>query len=687
MGWEAKMERARRLHRPSLKNWQRDQMYERFPDYQQRLQDSDHSDLVCAFINTTQSIPVRVEAKNLSTEAFTKEFHATGTPCVINNIPTVENWPAVQRWTLQALSADQDLVERVFKCGEDDEGRSIKVKLRHFLQYLDHNRDDSPLYVFDTAFDEDRLARRILKDYQVPSYFKNDLFRYVSEKRRPPYRWFLVGPERSGTTVHIDPLGTAAWNTLLVGKKRWVLFPPHVPKPVVKGKGLISKHEDDEAIHYFTFILPRIRQHAKERCAAGDPAYQSFACYEFTQHAGETVFVPTGWWHAVLNVTHTVGCTQNFCAPTNFDAVWCQTRSGRKKMAWKWLQQLRIHEPSLYRRAVELNVRDGFIMKYDPNNGQLPSSSSCDDTSQNHDGTGPQAKKGSKRVLEPGAALEFHRLKSAKDWEPNQWKALNRAAESTAQKGAQADMPLLDILTRSDYQAVYEPAEDTYLLLDALLHDFCRGVFDTNMTIAGGARGDFVVLEIGCGTGVPTVWFRREWSKRYPGRPLRTFVTDINPHALKVAQRLDQRNNGDSGLLPIEPFRCDLATDLLERLAGSVDVLIFNPPYVVTPDDEVVDFSKDENCITENSIIAAAWAGGTHGRRIVDRALPQIQRLLRGQGYLVTVDDNQPWEMAELCAKCYNLRLLPLLRRRAHNEFLTIQKLLPSHGTSRPETY
>ena len=69
----------------------------------------------------------------------------------------------------------------------------------------------------------------------------------ISEKRRPPYRWFLVGPERSGTCVHIDPLATSAWNTLIVGKKRWVLFPPHVPKSIVKGKKLIKSNEDDEA--------------------------------------------------------------------------------------------------------------------------------------------------------------------------------------------------------------------------------------------------------------------------------------------------------------------------------------------------------------------------------------------------------------------------------------------------------
>jgi histone arginine demethylase JMJD6 len=201
-------------------------------------------------------------------------------------------------------------------------------------------------------------------DYKVPSYFSDDLFHLVSERRRPPYRWFLVGPERSGTTVHIDPLATSAWNTLLYGKKRWVLFPPHVPRHVVKGKGLIRSDEDDEAIHYFMTILPRIKRRAHSVGNHGD--YRNFACYEFTQNEGETVFIPNGWWHAVLNLTDTVGITQNFCSPRNFDQVWLKTRTGRKRMAYKWLCQLDEHYPHLAQRARAMNERDGFVMKYDP---------------------------------------------------------------------------------------------------------------------------------------------------------------------------------------------------------------------------------------------------------------------------------------------------------------------------------
>lgn len=81
------------------------------------------------------------------------------------------------------------------------------IRLRGFLEYLALNDDDYPLYVFDDSFDIRRKGRAMLNDYRIPPFIPASLHRIFPEKEKPPYRWFLLGPARSGTNVHIDPLG------------------------------------------------------------------------------------------------------------------------------------------------------------------------------------------------------------------------------------------------------------------------------------------------------------------------------------------------------------------------------------------------------------------------------------------------------------------------------------------------
>lgn len=113
----------------------------------------------------------------------------------------------------------------------------------------------------------------------------------------------------------------------------------------------------------------------------------------------------------------------------------------------------------------------------------------------------------------------------------------------------------------------------------------------------------------------------------------------------------------------VDCIQTDLVTAVEEKLAHSIDVLIFNPPYVPTESDEI-----------GGNGIEASWAGGIDGREVIDRLLPKLkvkalptvkvscfltnffassQTLLSSQGvcYMVVVKENKPNEISKILSK------------------------------------
>mmetsp|Transcript_43072 Transcript_43072/g.85315 ORF Transcript_43072/g.85315 Transcript_43072/m.85315 type:complete len:550 (+) Transcript_43072:50-1699(+) len=316
-----------------------------------------------------ESLPIpRVRRGDISVEAFFEQFALAKRPCIIEG--AMDDWSAMQEWTVDKLL--QRMRHSSFKVGEDDDGRKLRMKFKYFMDYVKHQHDDSPLYLFETRPEHDPEARKLLDEYEVPDLFPHDFFDVVNSRSKPPFRWWSFGPKRSGTTVHNDPLGTAAWNAVTHGRKRWVIFEPSVPGRLAKGKDFFDKDtEDNEAIMYFDFILPRLRAR-----------YPAVRIYEGVQGPGEIIFVPGEWWHGVLNLEDTIAVTQNYCGYDNFDRVWTRTRRERKKLAYLWLRNMRKVAPQLYERARQLNEQDCFLMRHERGPGQESSSSDSSSSSE-----------------------------------------------------------------------------------------------------------------------------------------------------------------------------------------------------------------------------------------------------------------------------------------------------------------
>ena len=325
----------------------------------------------------------RISAKEVCPDEFNRRFALTRTPCIITD--AMNQWPCFMK-TLNSKSKEENprewtidkLQKRFpkdrFKVGSDDDGYAVRLTMTEFQFYCDEEknpdygckRDDSPLYVFDGSIFDKENTKELEKDFDIPDYFSEDLFKYVGHKRRPPHRWVVFGPPRSGSSIHVDPLATSAWNALISGKKRWVLYPPNkgLTKPLLKPKGIGL---DGESITWFQKAYP-ITQTREWSEVGGCPK-----SFDVVQNAGEIMFVPDGWWHAVLNVTQTVAVTQNFCTTPRFDAVYRATRRGRPKMSKKWLEKLKAKgRHDLY----DVAVRQPRRSEYSENEKTSSSSSS-----------------------------------------------------------------------------------------------------------------------------------------------------------------------------------------------------------------------------------------------------------------------------------------------------------------------
>lgn len=101
-------------------------------------------------------------------------------------------------------------------------------------------------------------------------------------------------------------------------------------------------------------------------------------------------------------------------------------------------------------------------------------------------------------------------------------------------------------------------------------------------------------------------------------------TTDINFFACETTRKTGLQNQ----ITRIEPINTSLVNGILPRLKNCIDILCFNPPYAVTPHEEVGSLG-----------IEASWAGGIDGREVIDELLPfvQVKSSIRSQIKIVLI--------------------------------------------------
>ena len=139
---------------------------------------------------------------------------------------------------------------------------------------------------------------------------------------------------------------------------------------------------------------------------------------------------------------------------------------------------------------------------------------------------------------------------------------------------------------------VYVPAEDSFLLAKAV----------------SGIRYK-TCLELGCGTGIIAMALAKSGN--------RVVATDLNPFAVECTKANAKENGVELEVLQ---------SDMFQDIKGAFDVIVFNPPYLPTTDEE--RFEKWHDMATD---------GGLDGLKHTRRFLEKTPSFLRPNGEIYTV--------------------------------------------------
>lgn len=134
---------------------------------------------------------------------------------------------------------------------------------------------------------------------------------------------YIGGAGAQFPILHYDGLHTHAWLMQLYGTKRYVVYPPEQTPLMYRRNGIESnksfivdvEHPDLEKFPLFAKATPTV----------------------FDLHPGETLFVPSGWWHTVKILTPSITISVNAANRPNWSAFredYVGTMRGRRPAAY-----------------------------------------------------------------------------------------------------------------------------------------------------------------------------------------------------------------------------------------------------------------------------------------------------------------------------------------------------------------
>lgn len=274
-------------------------------------------------INKHCSAPETIDrVDSLTYDEFFANYLVRNRPCIFSSRVT-ENWPCKKLWGLDG-APDFDALELLFgdcmvpvaDCNKKyynsqlKDEMSMKEYLEYWTDYVKNNYSDSmPLLYLKDWHCAKKFPNAPM--YELPRYFASDWlneFYNGHPDLNDDYMFVYMGPKGTWTPLHADVFTSYSWSANVVGKKRWLLFPPHEEDCLRDTHGQLIYDATSEELN----------DHSKYK------AYDKriLKCIDVIQDEGEIMFVPSGWHHQVWNVEDTISINHNWINGCNIMNVW-----------------------------------------------------------------------------------------------------------------------------------------------------------------------------------------------------------------------------------------------------------------------------------------------------------------------------------------------------------------------------
>ncbi|HOY05094.1 MAG TPA: cupin-like domain-containing protein [Saprospiraceae bacterium] len=209
----------------------------------------------------------------LTPEQFSKEYLHPMKPVIFTDLTA--SWPAREKWTIEHFKNKHGQLRvpvvsnNYSKPGKGYMEPDRVISFKEYLEILESGPNDLRIFLWNIF----KVAPELRQDFRIPTIMDG----FVDEL---PFMFF--GGEGSKVALHFDIDMSHVFLNQIHGRKRVLLFPPDQGRNLYRHPFTVASYVDLNNPDYEKY-----------------PALAKAKGYEVMLEPGESLFMPSGFWHYI----------------------------------------------------------------------------------------------------------------------------------------------------------------------------------------------------------------------------------------------------------------------------------------------------------------------------------------------------------------------------------------------------